>query len=53
MKGYSGNAGFGMIGSGTDAAKFGGSVVFLDFGITDAITDKHRTYPTSFVIPVK
>lgn len=29
------------------------SAVFIDFGITDAITDKHRKYPPSFVIPVK
>ena len=29
------------------------SAVFIDFGITDAITDKHRRYPASFVIPVK
>ena len=28
------------------------SAVFIDFGITDAITDKHRRYPASFVIPV-
>lgn len=28
------------------------SAVFLDFGITDAITDKHRQYTASFVIPV-
>ena len=28
------------------------SAVFLDFGITDAITDKHREYPASFVIPM-
>ena len=28
------------------------SAVFLDFGIVDAITDKHRNYPASFVIPV-
>ena len=38
-------------------SKMGGkivaSAVFLDFGITDAITDKHREYPSSFVIPVK
>ena len=26
---------------------------FLDFGIVDAITDKHRNYPASFVIPVR
>ena len=29
------------------------SAVFLDFGITDAITDKHREYPASYVVPVK
>ena len=29
------------------------SAVFLDFGITDAITDKHREYPASYVIPIK
>jgi len=29
------------------------SAVFIDFGITDAITDKHREYPANFVIPVK
>jgi len=29
------------------------SAVFLDFGITDAITDKHRRYPASFVVPIK
>lgn len=29
------------------------SAVFIDFGITDAITDKHREYPASYVIPVK
>ncbi len=29
------------------------SAVFLDFGIVDAITDKHRKYPASFVIPIK
>lgn len=34
-------------------AKIVASAVFLDFGITDAITDKHREYPTSYVIPVK
>lgn len=28
------------------------SAVFIDFGITDAITDKHRKYPVSFVIPI-
>lgn len=29
------------------------SAVFLDFGIVDAITDKHREYPASFVIPIQ
>jgi hypothetical protein len=28
------------------------SAVFLDFGITDAITDKHRRYASSFAIPM-
>lgn len=28
------------------------SAIFLDFGITDAITDKHRRYPASFVVPI-
>ena len=34
-------------------AKIVASAVFLDFGIVDAITDKHREYPASFVIPIK
>ena len=34
-------------------AKIVASAVFIDFGITDAITDKHRDYPTNFVIPVE
>ena len=33
-------------------AKIIASAVFIDFGITDAITDKHREYPTSVVIPL-
>ncbi len=33
-------------------AKIIASAVFLDFGIVDGITDKHRIYPASFVIPV-
>jgi hypothetical protein len=28
------------------------SAVFIDFGITDAITDKHRKYADSYVIPL-
>lgn len=34
-------------------AKIIASAVFIDFGITDAITDKHRKYAGSFVIPIK
>ncbi len=34
-------------------AKIVASAVFLDLGIVDAITDKHRNYPSSFVVPVK
>lgn len=36
----------------TMGGKIVASAVFLDFGITDAITDKHREYPASYVIPV-
>ena len=44
--------GFGSIPSEIESGKLAGSVVFFDLGITDSITDKHRTYPASFVIPV-
>ena len=37
----------------TMGGKIIASAVFLDFGITDAITDKHREYPASFVIPIQ
>lgn len=37
----------------TVGAKIVASAFFLDFGITDAITDMHREYPASFVIPIK
>lgn len=41
---------------GSIASEMGGkiiaSAVFIDFGITDAITDKHRKYADSFVIPL-
>lgn len=36
----------------TMGAKIVASAVFIDFGITDAITDKHRKYPASYVVPV-
>lgn len=42
---------------GSIPSKMGGkivaSAVFLDFGIVDSITDKHREYPASFVIPIR
>ncbi len=36
----------------TMGGKIVASAVFLDFGIVDSITDKHREYPASFVVPV-
>ena len=48
----SGKKGFVSIPSTLEGGKLAGSVVFFDLGITDSITDKHRIYPTSFVIPV-
>ena len=47
-----GKKGFGSIPSEIEGAKLGASVVFFDLGITDAITDKHRIYPSNYVIPV-
>ena len=47
-----GKKGFGSIPSEIEGAKLAGSVIFFDLGITDSITDKHRTYTSSFVIPV-
>ena len=44
---------FGSINSSIDGTKMGASVLFFDLGITDAITDKSRDYPASFVIPVE
>ena len=48
----SGKTGTGGIASTIEGAKLGASVLFFDLGITDAITDKHRIYTPSFVIPV-
>ena len=48
----SGKTGAGGIASSIEGAKLGASVLFFDLGITDAITDKHRTYTASFTIPV-
>jgi hypothetical protein len=47
-----GRTAFGSMES-TVGAKIVVSAVFIDFGITDAITDKHREYPASFVIPMQ
>lgn len=47
-----GKKGFGGIPS-TMGGKIVASAVFLDLGIVDSITDKHREYPQSFVIPVQ
>ena len=47
-----GKKGYGSIPSGMEGGKVAASVFFFDLGITDAITDKARTYPPSFVIPV-
>lgn len=42
----------GFIRSEMEGGKLAASVVFFDLGITDAITDKHRTYQGNIVIPV-
>ena len=42
----------GSIVSEIEGAKLTASVVFFDLGITDAITDKHRTYQGTIVIPL-
>ena len=49
----SGKTAFGSIPSEIEDGKLAGSVVFFDLGITDSITDKHRTYTPNFTIPVK
>ena len=48
-----GKKGFGSIPSTLEGGKLAASVFFWDLGITDSITDKHRIYPSSFVVPVK
>lgn len=48
-----GKSAVGAIPSSVEAEKIAASVVFIDLGITDAITEKGRTYPASYVIPVK
>jgi hypothetical protein len=46
-----GRTAFGSMPS-TMGGKIIASAVFIDFGITDAITDKHRQYPAAYVIPM-
>ena len=48
----SGKEAYGSIPSEIEGEKLAGSVL-IDLGITDAITDKHRTYSPNFVVPVK
>ena len=47
-----GRTAFGAIQSEWGAKQLA-SAVFLDFGIVDAITDKHRQYTASFVVPIQ
>ncbi len=47
-----GRSATGSIKSEIEAEKVAASVVFWDLGITDAITDKHRTYQGNIVIPM-
>ncbi len=47
-----GRTAFGAIPS-TIGAKIVASAIFIDLGITDAITDKHREYPSNYVIPIR
>jgi len=42
----------GSIKSEVEGEKMAASVIFWDLGITDAITDKHRTYQGNVMIPV-
>ncbi|MBC6429337.1 MAG: hypothetical protein GDA55_08970 [Cellvibrionales bacterium] len=42
----------GSIRSEIEGGKLAASVIFWDLGITDMITDKHRTYQGNIVIPM-
>lgn len=46
-----GRKGIGSLESGINA-RIAAANLLLDFGITDSITDKHRTYAPNLVIPV-
>jgi hypothetical protein len=43
----------GSLRSEVEGEKMAASIIFWDFGITDSITDKHRTYQGNVVIPIK
>lgn len=43
----------GFVASEIEGGKLAASILFWDLGITDAITDKHRTYQNTIVIPVQ
>ncbi len=42
----------GLIRSEMEGGKLAASIFFWDLGITDSITDKHRTYQGNIIIPV-
>lgn len=42
----------GLVESEIEGGKLAASIIFWDLGITDAITDKHRTYQRQVIIPV-
>lgn len=42
----------GLVESEVEGGKLAASIIFWDLGITDAITDKHRTYQRQVIIPV-
>ena len=43
----------GLVASEIEGGKLAASIIFWDLGITDAITDKHRTYQRTVVIQVQ
>jgi hypothetical protein len=43
----------GSIRSEMEGEKLAASVMFFDLGITDSITDMHRTYQGNVVIPIR
>lgn len=48
-----GREAIGSVTSEIEGGKLAASIIFWDLGITDAITDKHRTYQGNIVIPVQ